>query len=77
MSNEHLIWRLRNNDTARDLCRIAADEIERLNALLKMQAEPYFPGVHDPKCGVCGIDLRNAMAYACSNPKCPMGVSIS
>lgn len=26
----HLLWRLRNNATAKDLCRLAADEIERM-----------------------------------------------
>lgn len=32
--NGHLLWRLRHNDTAKHLCGLAADEIERLSALL-------------------------------------------
>lgn len=32
--SEHLIWRLRNNDTAKHLCGLAADEIVRLRAAL-------------------------------------------
>lgn len=28
----HLVWRLRNNDTAKHLCGLAADEIERLRS---------------------------------------------
>jgi len=42
MDNSHLLWRLRNNDTAKDLCRLAADEIERLNAALA-PTEPKSP----------------------------------
>ena len=29
---DHLLWRLRHNDTAKHLCNLAADEIERLRA---------------------------------------------
>jgi len=32
--SDHLIWRLRKNDTAKHLCGLAADEIERLRAAL-------------------------------------------
>jgi len=32
--SEHLLWRLRNNDTAKHLCGLAADEIERLQRTL-------------------------------------------
>lgn len=33
--SDHLIWRLRNNDTAKHLCGLAADEIERLKVELR------------------------------------------
>lgn len=32
LSDDHLIWRLRHNETAKHLCGLAADEIERLRA---------------------------------------------
>ncbi len=32
MNDSHLLWRLRNNDTAKHLCAIAGDAIERLQA---------------------------------------------
>lgn len=33
--SDHLIWRLRNNHTAKHLCGLAADEIERLKVELR------------------------------------------
>ena len=39
--SDHLIWRLRHNDTAKHLCGLAADEIERLRQALSQCCAPF------------------------------------
>jgi hypothetical protein len=52
-SGDHLIWRLRHNETAKHLCGVAADEIERLRA---SQAELVDRLRHKP------LDLVSVLA---------------
>lgn len=79
--NKHLLWRLRNNHTAKHLCDLAADAIEELEKQLKwyqdLNEREWFgtPIVDEPpkmKCMVGHIVFDNTpMAYACSNVNCP------
>lgn len=77
--SEHLIWRLRNNDTAKHLCGLAADEIERLKvelreervAILELQQEACDrAGVPMPSQRSVVDGLRAALQSIANNTCC-------
>ena len=54
---DHLIWRLRNNDTAKHLCSLAADEIERLRAVVADRAAVVNDAIADKRRALVGETL--------------------
>lgn len=72
--SDHLLWRLRNNDTAKHLCGLAADEIERLRDALaaRRRLDEREWGAWKAGCPVCGLGSDGKpMAYACARNDCP------